>query len=272
MLEFSMQELKSVLVDFHNLTKFKIVLYNADRKPLYSYPEHMCAFCETVRSDPKLAKKCIDCDNIGFDICDKTRQPYIYQCHMSVTEAIAPIYSEEILVGYLMFGQILNPENDSVYKSAKALTDILITDEMIQQMPSADTTYICSAVNMMTMCANYLCTKEIIRRNPNVLAYHLEQYIQTHLDSDLSTQALCNRFYISRAKLYQLSKQAFHMGISDYVRLQRIQRAKKRLVNTLDPVANIAESVGIPDCNYFIRVFKQSEGVTPLKYRKDRTS
>ena len=273
MLEVSMTELKDILIDFHNLTKFKIVLYDADRKSLYSYPETMCAFCKAVRTDPTLEAKCIDCDNVGFDICDQTRKPYIYECHMSVTEAIAPIFSDEILVGYLMFGQIRKPECADIYSKAKAVTacrGITLTEDMIRQIPKADDDYIRSAVNMMTMCASYLCTKEIIRRNPNILTYHLEQYIHGHLEGDLSTEALCKRFFISRAKLYQLSKQAFGMGVSDYIRKQRHQKAKKLLTHTAEAVSQIALMVGIPDTNYFIRTFKNAEGVTPLQYRKNR--
>lgn len=269
MLEVSMAELKRILVDFHNLTRFKIVLYDADRKVLYSYPETMCDFCKAVRSQPALAKKCIDCDNIGFDICDQTRQPYIYECHMSVTEAIAPIWSNGIHVGYLMFGQILRQPQQTVAAVATA-QGVPVTEEMLRQMPTADDGYIRSAVNMMRVCADYLCTREIIRRNPNVLSYQLEQYICAHLDGELSLDALCRRFYLSRTKLYQLSQQNFQMGISDYIRRQRLEKAKKLLASTELSVAQIAGSVGIPDANYFTRIFRQTQGVTPLQYRKSR--
>lgn len=266
-----MKELKDVLVDFHNLTKFKIVLYDADRNVLYSYPETMCDFCRRVRSHPDLAQKCIHCDNIGFDSCDETKSPHIYACHMSVTEAIAPIYSNEILVGYLMFGQIRKPEQETIAPEVReAAQRCGATEEMLRQLPAADDDYIRSAVNMMSMCASYLCTKEIIRRNPNVLSYHLEQYIASHLDTELSVEELCKRFYISRAKLYRLSRQSFHMGISDYIRLQRLDQAKKLLSSTDLPVSHIASMVGIPDTNYFIRTFKQFQGSTPLQYRKNK--
>lgn len=264
-----MTELKRILADFHNLTKFKIVLYDTDRNVLYSYPETMCDFCKAVRAKPALAKKCIACDNIGFDICDRTKSPHIYECHMTVTEAIAPIYSGGIHVGYLMFGQILRPSRQNVAEAAK-IHGIPVTDEMLRQMPTADDGYIRSAVSMMSVCADYLCTREIIRNNPNVLSYHLEQHIKTHLDGDLSVDALCKRFYLSRAKLYQLSQQAFHMGISDYIRQQRLTKAQKLLVSTDAPVSQIAAQVGIPDTNYFIRAFKQTLKVTPLQYRKSR--
>ena len=184
---------------------------------------------------------------------------------------IAPIYANEILVGSLMFGQILNPANRNVYDRASDVSTqygLNLSHDMIRQMPMADADYIHSAVNMMTMCANYLCAQQIIRGNPNVLIYHLQQYIKTHLDADLSVDELCKRFYVSRAKLYQISKQAFHMGISDYVRMLRIQKAKKLIENTDASISQIAASVGFTDANYFIRIFKQSEGTTPLQYRK----
>ena len=273
MFEVSMNELKKVFMDFYNLTKFKIVLFDSDRKHLYTYPEKMCTFCATVRTNEILSKKCLECDNTGFDMCDETRMPYIYECHMSAIEAISPIYFNEIHVGYLMFGQILSSEHHNFKEKVKKIGaeyNLNFTDSMISEMTVADISYINSAVNMMSMCASYLYTNEIIRNNPNILAYQIKEYIVSHLDADLNLESLCNHFYISQSKLYKISKDHFKMGITDYVRKQRIKMAKKLILNTEDSIAQIALSVGIKDTNYFIRIFKQTEGITPLQYRKIR--
>lgn len=272
MFEVAIEELKKVLMDFYNLTKFKIVLYDSDRNFLYSYPEKMCTFCETVRTNSILAKKCITCDNIGFDICDETRTPHIYECHMAMIEAIAPIYSNDINIGYLMFGQIRGQNAERIAQAVKKAADVYgleLSDKLIAEMTLADETYINSAVNMMSMCANYLYTNEIIRNNPNIFVYQLKEYIKSHLDSEISIESICKHFYISQSKLYRIAKQNFDMGISDYIRAQRIRQAKKLLANTDEPIAQVAASVGINDTNYFIRTFKKFEGVTPLRYRKN---
>lgn len=271
MLKTSLEELKKVLRDFYNLTKFKIVICDSDRNFLYSYPEKMCKFCEIVKTNPYLAEKCAECDNIGFDICDKTRRPYIYECHMSATEAIAPIYFNGINMGYLMFGQILQTDSRKIKEAAKCAFDTFglpLIEDMISEMRIADESYINSAVNMMTMCANYLYTSEIIRDNPDVLAYRLKEYILSHLNSDLTVKSLCKHFYISKTKLYKISKKNFKTGISDYIRSQRIKKAKTLIASTENSISQIASAVGIWDTNYFIRIFKQSEGITPLQYRK----
>lgn len=275
MFEVALEDLEKVFEDFYNLTKFMIVLYDSDRKALFSYPKNMCGFCRCVRESPELYEKCIECDNRGFDICDATRKPYIYECHMSVIEAIAPIRSGEMNIGYLMFGQIALENKDKIRACARKaceLYDIDITEDMISKITTADEKYIASAVNMMTMCASYLYTNEIIKNNPNILVYQLKEYLKENLDQSLSIEAICKQFYISQSKLYKLAKTNLGMGISDYIRCQRLMKAKKLLLDTDMSITQIAETVGIYDTNYFIRAFKKHIGTTPLKFRNQRNS
>ena len=270
MFEVAMEDLKKVFEDFYTLTKFMIVLYDSDRKALFSYPKNMCEFCRTVRTNSTLSEKCFACDNRGFDMCDTTRKPYIYKCHMGVFEAIAPIYSGEMSIGYLMFGQIATKDKSEIRKLANLVNteyNLNLTDDMIDSITTADDEYISAAVNMMTMCANYLYTNEIIKNNPNILAYQMKEYIKANLSEDLSVANLCQQFYISQSKLYKFAKHNFKMGISDYIRIQRIKKARQLLSETHMTVSQISEAIGISDTNYFIRIFKKETGTTPLQYR-----
>ncbi len=271
MFSVSMDEIERIFRDFYNVTRFKIVLFDSDRRVLTSYPAEMCRFCREIRTCDALAAACKRCDEQGFDMCDKTRQPYIYQCHLGAIEAIAPIYAGDMNVGYLMFGQI-RPQDSAEMKKAALLANrrhgTRITNEMVDEMIGANDTFIGSAVNMMTMCASYLYTNEIIRGNPNILVYQLKKYIRANLGGDLSLESICRDFYVSRTKLYHLSREAFGMGISQYVRTARIREAKRLLRSGDLSVSEIAVAVGIPDDNYFIRLFRASEGITPLQYRR----
>lgn len=271
MIKVSLVDVERIFRDFYNLTHFKIVLFDSERNIVTSYPKTMCRFCSAVRENKELAHKCKMCDEYGFDTCDKTRRSYIYKCHLGAVEAIAPIYAADINAGYLMFGQIRLDEREFILKSAQQ-TNLLygtnLTEDMIDEMTEADENFINSAVNMMTLCASYLYLNEIIRSNANILAEQLKKYIEENLDTELNINAICNRFYISRTKLYQLSKQFFGIGISDYIRNERIKAAKKLLRKKDLSISEVASKVGISDYNYFIRIFKASEGITPLKYKK----
>jgi two-component system response regulator YesN len=59
------------------------------------------------------------------------------------------------------------------------------------------------------------------------------------------------------------------MGVSDYIRERRIEKAKRLLKSTQKPVAQIAAEVGFQDANFFTRSFKKAVGLLPKEYRKN---
>lgn len=276
MLETVADELRKAAADFYEVTKIKIVLYDDERRVIYSYPSTMCDFCKAVRQNEKLAEKCLECDNAGFDICDKTAKPYVYLCHMYLAEAIAPIIESGVIIGYMMLGQVLTDgdvdkvKNNLVNLSKKYCFD---TEELLKDVDKLNVvklSTINSAVNIMTMCACYLYVNRIIRKKQDVVSYELKKFIDSHLFEELSVESICRKFYISKSKLYTVAKSSLGMGVSDYIRIKRLEEAERLLHNTTQSVSEIAEHVGFKDSNYFIRIFKKYVGCTPLKYRKDK--
>ncbi len=54
----------------------------------------------------------------------------------------------------------------------------------------------------------------------------------------------------------------------EYLKIYRIEKASKKLLNTDEPVTDIAYSCGFNDLSYFIKTFKEVKGITPAQYRK----
>ena len=277
MLDVMMPELAKAVKDFYNLTGIKTVLYDADRKFLYSYPKNMCSFCEKIRKCQSLTEKCFECDKIGFDTSDKIRKPYIYKCHMGLSEIITPIVENGVIIGYMMMGQILMDgdadrarELVSLAEKKYGVNKNALLSELNKIKPRSRA-IIDSAIGVMSMCISYLYTNNIIMSRDDSLGAKLKRHIETHLDGDLSLDTLCKMLYISKSKLYSVSKSEFDMGISDYIRLCRMERAKNLLLESDKRITDIAASVGYPDSNYFIRAFKSETGITPKKYRESKT-
>lgn len=93
-------------------------------------------------------------------------------------------------------------------------------------------------------------------------------YVNLNLNSALSLKMLAGMCYISPSYLSYLFKQETGQTLTDYINTRRVERAARRLRSTDDSVAEIAESVGVLDVNYFTKIFKKSMGVTPTAYRK----
>ena len=60
--------------------------------------------------------------------------------------------------------------------------------------------------------------------------------------------------------------------LSKYVTYLRLEHAKQLLQNTDIPVTEVAMLSGYQNVSYFIRSFKKTYGVSPLKYRKNKSS
>ncbi|MBQ7901265.1 MAG: PocR ligand-binding domain-containing protein [Clostridia bacterium] len=274
MLEVAMNELKKAAEEFYNITNVKIVLWDDERRCLYSYPDTMCDFCEMVRTNDELSKKCLNCDKIGFDECDRTGEPYVYKCHMNLYEAVAPIKENGVIIGYMMIGQMLNRDSlDEVIRQSGIVAEKYGFDsEKMQQSLDGcrvvDEEFISSCMSIVSMCICYLYYNQIIKNRTDILTYQLADFVETHLCEKINVEYICQKMYISKSKLYQLSLAAFGMGVTDYIRMRRIEKAQKMLETTSYNVSVIAEKCGFDDANYFTRMFKNAIGVTPTAYRK----
>ena len=129
--------------------------------------------------------------------------------------------------------------------------------------------YLKSGAQLLQAVASYVCVSHMTTLKKDDLPFQIDTYINDHLSDVQDSDALCERFRISRAKLYQISKSNFGMGITEYIRNLRIRCAQDFLLHTDDSINIIANKVGINDYNYFTKVFKREVGQTPSQFRKN---
>ncbi len=92
-------------------------------------------------------------------------------------------------------------------------------------------------------------------------------YIDSHLESNLSLENLEHRFYINRFYLTRLFKQVTNSSLHEYIQYKRISRAKKMLSDGLNVTEACARS-GFNDYSNFLRMFKRTVGISPGQFRK----
>ncbi|GHO90533.1 AraC family transcriptional regulator [Reticulibacter mediterranei] len=98
------------------------------------------------------------------------------------------------------------------------------------------------------------------------------EYIQDHLDQNLSLETLAQQQGFSAYHFARLFRQATGESPHQFVLNKRIEAAQHLLKKKDLPLAQVALAVGFPNQSHFTQVFKNRVGLTPLRYRQDHQS
>jgi len=96
----------------------------------------------------------------------------------------------------------------------------------------------------------------------------VKDYIDVHYKERIILDDLAEMFFINKYYLSKIFKEQFGIPVNAYVLQIRITQAKQLLRFTDQTVERIGIEVGLKDANYFTRMFKKIEGMTPGEYRK----
>ena len=92
-------------------------------------------------------------------------------------------------------------------------------------------------------------------------------YIKDHPEDNLSIQFLASKVHLSPNYLGKIFYQHTGVFINQYITKYRINKACDLLLQTDLPVNTIGNMVGIPNPHYFSRLFRETMGQSPSKYR-----
>ncbi len=82
-----------------------------------------------VRNDKNNYEKCISCDRMVFQKCREAGETVIYKCHMGLTESATPIIDNDVIVGYILFGQLLcENSRETLYNISKRIYGMGISE------------------------------------------------------------------------------------------------------------------------------------------------
>lgn len=95
-------------------------------------------------------------------------------------------------------------------------------------------------------------------------------FIDADLSRDLSLSAIAEDLNISAPYLSSVFRKETGKTVTEYVNEKRTAHAASLLRGSTLQVQTVAQYCGIPDVNYFSKIFKRYHGVTPREYRRQR--
>jgi AraC-like DNA-binding protein len=93
--------------------------------------------------------------------------------------------------------------------------------------------------------------------------HYLLHYIHENITEKILINTLCRKAYLSRNAFFKLFREQFGVTPLEYINNERIKMAKQLLSGTRHNITEISRQCGFTDVNYFVRLFKKTEGITP---------
>jgi|GEM_PF-331947 len=96
----------------------------------------------------------------------------------------------------------------------------------------------------------------------------VKSYIAENMDKELSLSSISRLVFMNPTYFSELFKKETGKNFVEYVTKCRLNAAKDLLKNSELKMSEISCKIGYESLNYFYKVFKKYEGITPKEYRK----
>lgn len=272
---YDIKRIEEFISDFYNMTGITISFWDAEMNQLAFAPKDMPTFCRLIKSVPKGKKSCLFCDKRLIEECSKNRTPVTARCHAGLIDTAVPIIYKNQILAFILFGQIKDVRltgNDDMLLLKSVSEDLKIPIQRLQNayaaLKSLEPYVIKSTTNILAFATLELLTSKTIDLSDHTFVTRINEYISENLQNPICVATICDEFEISKNRLYSLWKKHFNETIGDYILRIRMEKAKKLLTNTDEKISAICIKVGIPDYNYFSKLFKKFYGISCSEYRK----
>ena len=271
---FNSNRLSELLNNLQLLTGIWVNIFDADGKDIRLFG-NASAFCQHIQADPEGRRRCEDCDARAVEKCAALGRAYQYRCHAGLKEIVVPIYDQGVPIAYMVFGQLLDdtPQKQQWEATVKTLGwyggDMLELKDAFSQIRQYSEREIKAFTEILEALTHYVLLEGMIHSAQYTDQQKLEMYIDQHYMEKLSLKQISQDLNMGTTKLCAVAKKLSGDGsVTRLISQRRVQAAKRLLLREDIPISSVAERVGFSDYNYFTKIFKAIEGVTPSAYRK----
>lgn len=155
-------------------------------------------------------------------------------------------------------------------RNLTAITDILSQLYQTQKMKSSLVELISNKyiTDLITLCFTESRMEEVGEYSIPEKLSQVHSHLEEHYADKITLEKLSGQFFISKFHLSREYKKTYGITLLNDLTAKRISHAKSMLRFSDSSVESIAQSCGFQDAGYFIKVFRKSENMTPLEYRK----
>ena len=268
--DYDIKKIDKALLDFYNAVGIRIELLKDDFSPVSSNQHELCDYCLAVQSCSRGKEICIWSDTILLEKCKATKKTQVHICHAGLVDIATPVLYDDIIIGYIIFGQI---KTDTDFSDLKDYVEGLGLDtkkmedcytSLLEFKPNK----IESITNIASMLVKNILLENMLKPALNDSVRAAVDFIDKNLERELSIKEISTSINVSKSVLYKQFHDKFNCTVSEYIKRRRIEKSIKLLKKDGLSIEEISQSVGFSSASYFSKIFKAYIGKSPLQYKK----
>ncbi|MBE5787439.1 MAG: helix-turn-helix domain-containing protein [Clostridiales bacterium] len=276
MLLLDTERMQELMKSFYTLTGMTMSVIDLNGSLITGYPT-TCPFCHMMRQNPAFMQRCMQCDKEHFRITRESGTSHRYLCHAGLMEIFSPVKRDGTTLCYIQLGQVIREETmhlDRMHIFDYAHHQFGLDGEALAQainaLPPISEEKFVAYQTLFEAITLHLHSTRVVALSDSEFLGRLEEYVDHHLDQDITSADLCRYFQMSRTQFYNSVKTHLQTPLNTYIRTKRILKAEHLLKENKRSISQVAQAVGFDDYSYFCRIFKQTTGLTPREYRMQK--
>lgn len=115
--------------------------------------------------------------------------------------------------------------------------------------------------------AVYELVNKVTPSYENALYLSICDYINNHLQEELSLENIAAFFFVSKYHIAHVFKENMGISVHQYILKKRLQAARTGIVSGI-PIGQVGQELGFADYTSFFRAFKKEYEISPKEYRE----
>ena len=192
-INYDTDKIHESLRDLHTLTGLTLALWDNNMNLMVIYPPEQSSFCREIRSKAKGLERCLECDRIILKHCAVSNTVCTRDCHAGLPDSALPLYYDDLLLGYITFGQLVNVSAPHLsYEEIKnRVADLDVDDAYLfrayMELPRYNSQMLDAVTSVVSMCIQHVLIAKIVSAKNDELHETISEYIEKNVANPLLT-------------------------------------------------------------------------------------
>ncbi len=223
-------------------------------------------YCQLIQTE--LKHKCAACDRDKLREASQRKSPLLYRCYNGLYEMILPLFTEEILIGYMHFGQVRSEDTfEKIFRECDLdeHSQSPLLKEKYNQMQVIEKKKLIQIAELFAQLSKNILQNRVVEIKRSKPEYYLTKYIENNYNTSIRIENAAEYIGKSTSWVTHEFKKHYRCTFHNYLMNYRIKKAKDHLKSL--SINETAEVCGFKNRYHFSKVFKKVTNLTPRQFK-----